>query len=252
MIAALERDGWALFLDVDGTLIEIAQSPDAVVVPARLPELLTELSACLGGALALVTGRSIETIDRLLEPAVLPVAGIHGAEIRLADGSIHGKAENEALDRISDHLKAFAQTREGLLIEDKGRAVAVHYRLAPEYGEEVERHVRALVESETAGLEVQLGKMVVEIRPHGADKGRAMEFLLDQPAFAGRLPIMIGDDYTDEAAFRVANARGGRSVRVGRDERATEALERLPDPAAVIEWLVAAAGWEDRRIPGGR
>lgn len=241
MIAPLDHDRWALFLDVDGTLIEIAPSPDAVIVPDNLPALLTDLRGMLGGALALVTGRSIETADRLLAPAVLPVAGIHGAEIRLSDGSIHGKAENEALDRISDHLKAFVQTREGLLVEDKGRAVAVHFRLAPEYGDEVERHVRELVEGETAGLEVQPGKMVVEIRPHGADKGRAVEFFLEQPDFNGRLPLVIGDDWTDEAAFRVANARCGRSVRVGRDERPTEAVERLPDPAAVLEWLAGAA-----------
>lgn len=241
--APFQQAGWALFLDVDGTLIDIAPTPDAVVVPPELPGMLTELHTALGGALALVTGRSIETADRLLLPARLPIGGIHGAEVRLPDGTIYGRAENEALDRIIDHLKAFAQTRPGLLIEDKGRAVAVHYRLAPELGEEVEQHVRSLVEgegdagSDSGELKIQLGKMVVEIRPGGSDKGRAMELFLDQPQFAGRLPVMIGDDWTDEAAFRVANSRGGRSIRVGRDERPTEALERLQDPAAVLHWL---------------
>jgi trehalose 6-phosphate phosphatase len=244
-VPPIDLQKWALFLDVDGTLIDIAASPDAVVVPERLPLLLVDLRERLGGALALVTGRSIETVDVLLGDHGLPVGGIHGAEIRLPDGSLYGKAKNEALDRITDHLRAFVQTRPGLLVEDKGRAVAVHYRLAPELGDEVERHVRQLVETETTGLEIQPGKMVVEIRPEGADKGRAVEVFLEQAAFAGRCPLMIGDDYTDESAFRVSNSRGGRSIRVGRDERPTEATERLADPAEVLAWLIGLMAVED-------
>lgn len=232
-------DDWAFFLDVDGTLLDIASSPDAVVVPEGLPETLLRLSEALGGALALVTGREIETIDRFLHPLKLPVAGVHGAELRLPDGTHKGTAISPALPRIIAEFETFVAENEGILLEKKGRAVALHYRLNPALGEDVESFVREVVESDGQGLEIQPGKMVVEVRPAKIDKGRAIAVFLEQEPYIGRSPLVIGDDWTDEPGFRTANARGGRSIRVGRDKRATEANEGLDDPSAVRRWLAA-------------
>src|SRR5690606_27593700 len=145
-------------------------------------------------------------------------------------GSLKATAVSPAMPRIIAELKAFVSANEGLLLEEKGRAVAVHYRLNPALGEDVESFVREVVESDGADLEIQPGKMVVEVRPSKIDKGRAVSVFLEQEPFVGRTPLVIGDDWTDEPAFRTANARGGRSIRVGRDKRATEANEYLADP----------------------
>jgi trehalose 6-phosphate phosphatase len=246
--------GWALFLDFDGTLIDIADSPDAVVVPSDLPRLLQALHEQAGGAVGVVTGRSIDTVDDFLAPLTLPVAGIHGAEMRFADGQIRSASENPALKAIGLDLRALVDENAGLLLEDKGRALAVHYRQKPELGEMVEAHVRGIIdrmeEGLGEGLDIQPGKMVVEIRPAGINKGRAVEIFLEQAPFAGRRPLVIGDDWTDEAAFRVANKRGGRSIRVGRDERPTEASEKLSDPQAVRDWLARLLAPEvERQAP---
>jgi trehalose 6-phosphate phosphatase len=143
------------------------------------------------------------------------------------------------MPRILAELEAFVAANEGLLLENKGRAVAVHYRLNPTLGEDVEAFVRDVVESDGEGLEIQPGKMVVEVRPAKIDKGRAMTVFLEEEPYIGRIPLVIGDDWTDEPGFRTANARGGRSIRVGRDKRPTEANESLPDPEAVRRWLTA-------------
>jgi trehalose 6-phosphate phosphatase len=240
-LSSADFDNWALFLDVDGTLLDIAPSPDAVVVPPDLREVLTGLNERLGGALALVTGREIAVIDRLLGPLKLPVAGVHGAELRLPDGTMKGTLVNPAMPRILTALEAFVSDNEGLLLENKGRAAAVHYRQNPALGEDVEAFARELVESDGEGLEIQPGKMVVEIRPAKVDKGRAVSVFLEEEPYLGRAPLVIGDDWTDEPAFRTANARGGRSIRVGRDKRATEANESISDPDAVRRWLAHMA-----------
>jgi trehalose 6-phosphate phosphatase len=228
---------WAVFLDVDGTLLDIAPSPDAVVVPAGLTDLLTRLRDALGGALALVTGREIAVVDKMFAPLKLPVAGVHGAELRLADGVFKATPISPAMPRIVAELEGFVAENEGLLLERKGRAVALHYRQNPALGEDVETFVRDVVESDGTGLEIQPGKMVVEVRPAKVDKGRAVSVFLEEEPYLGRTPLVMGDDWTDEPAFRTANARGGRSVRIGRDKRATEANEYLADPAAVRQWL---------------
>jgi trehalose 6-phosphate phosphatase len=232
----------ALFLDVDGTLIDIAPSPDLVVIPPMLVPLLEQLSLKLGGALALVTGREIHVVDKMFSPLKLPVAGVHGAELRLSDGTLKGTAIHPDLARITAALQSFAADHEGLLVEAKGRAVAIHYRLNPALGEDVEAFVRQVVESGAPGLEIQPGKMVVEVRPAKIDKGRAIAVFLETGIFAGRSPLVLGDDWTDEPGFRTANARGGRSIRIGRDKRPTEANESLPDPEAVRCWLAAMLG----------
>jgi trehalose 6-phosphate phosphatase len=229
----------ALFLDVDGTLIDIAPSPDLVVIPPMLVPTLTALHSALGGALALVTGREIGVVDKMIAPLVLPVAGVHGAELRLPDGTLKGTPMHPELARITRELQAFAAEHEGLLVEAKGRAVAIHYRLNPALGEDVEAFVRDVVDSGAAGLEIQPGKMVVEVRPAKIDKGRAISVFLETAPYIGKTPLVIGDDWTDEPGFRTANARGGRSIRVGRDKRPTEANESLADPEAVRTWLAA-------------
>jgi trehalose 6-phosphate phosphatase len=170
------------------------------------------------------------------------VAGVHGAELRLSDGTMKGTPVHPDLARITQELKNFAADQDGLLVEPKGRAVAIHYRLNPALGEDVEAFVRETVESGTAGLEIQPGKMVVEVRPAKIDKGRAIAVFLETEPYIGRTPLVIGDDWTDEPGFRTANARGGRSIRVGRDKRPTEANESLADPEAVRRWLAAMLG----------
>lgn len=232
----------ALFLDVDGTLIDIAPSPDLVVIPPTLVSLLERLTQKLGGALALVTGREISVADRMFAPLKLPVAGVHGAELRLFDGTLKGTPIHPDLARITTALQSLAAEHEGLLVEAKGRAVAIHYRLNPALGEDVEAFVREVVESGAPGLEIQPGKMVVEVRPAKIDKGRAIAVFLETAPYIGRSPLVIGDDWTDEPGFRTANARGGRSIRVGRDKRPTEANESLPDPESVRRWLAAMLG----------
>lgn len=234
-----DLDRWALFLDVDGTLLDIAPSPEAVVVPPHLPGLLEALSLLLGGALALVTGREIAAVDRFFAPLKLPVAGIHGAELRLPDGTVRGAAVHPDMPHIVEELHAFAAGQEGLLVESKSRAAAVHYRLNPALGEDVDNFVRALVGKAAPGLEIQPGKMVVEIRPEKIDKGRSISTFLEHDPFFGRRPLMIGDDWTDEPGFRVANAHGGRSIRVGTDKRPTEATENMATPEDVHRWLAA-------------
>lgn len=236
-----EMSSLALFLDIDGTLLDIAPTPEGVMVPGDLAPLLEEIRIGCGGAMSLVTGREIAVVDRFFSPFQFTVAGIHGAEIRLPDGTRKGMPPSPSLPHIVRELTAFVGQHAGLLVEEKGRAVAVHYRLNPDMGEEIETLVRRLVEKDGLGLEVQPGKMVVEVRPARADKGKAIDILLDDAAFAGRLPLFIGDDWTDESAFRAVNVRGGRSIRVGSDVRETAALENLPDPTAVREWLSKVA-----------
>jgi trehalose 6-phosphate phosphatase len=235
----LDTAGDALFLDVDGTLLDIAARPDLVVVPDGLPATLVALAGRLGGALALLTGRDIATIDRLMAPARLAVAGLHGAELRLPDGSLQRQPPPAALGPVRAELARFAAARPGLLLEDKGAAVAIHFRAAPEREDEVAAMARALVAEAGPALTIQVGKMVVEVRPAGGDKGTALQALLALPPFAGRRPVAIGDDWTDEAAFVAANHAGGRSLRVGIADRPTAAREIIAAPEDVRCWLAA-------------
>lgn len=229
----------AFFLDIDGTLIELAPTPDAVAVPGELPACLTALSARVGGALALVTGRSIETADLLMAPAVLPVAGVHGSELRFADGRIRRPRMHPALPGLKATLAGFVARHPGLILEDKNRAVAVHYRAIPEAGQEVRHYLDELVKVAADDLAVQPGKMVFEIRPRGTSKGGAIAAFLKEAPFVGRVPVFAGDDWTDESAFAAVNAAGGRSIRVGDPDRPTEAGERIRNPAAFRAWLAA-------------
>ncbi|OLP62289.1 trehalose-phosphatase [Xaviernesmea oryzae] len=208
-------EAWALFLDIDGTLLDLAETPEAIVVPPDLPDLLAKASRRLGGALALVTGRSLDFASALFPGLTLPIAGLHGAELRLADGRLQRAETTPALEALKGRLKTEASGLRGVLIEDKGAAVAAHYRQAPEHHQAVERLMDEAARTIGGDWTLQRGKMVVELRPASASKGHAVSTFLKTPPFSGRKPLAIGDDITDEAMFRVAKSLGGRAIRVG-------------------------------------
>jgi trehalose 6-phosphate phosphatase len=229
-------EGWALFLDVDGTLLDFAERHDAVDVDATLVDDLERLAARLGGALALLSGRPLSDLDALFGWSNHAAAGLHGAELRLPDGRVRlaGDAGRFAFVRA----QAVARVAEvpGLVLEDKRRALALHYRGAPAAGSAAERIAQELARQAGEGYALQRGDHVVELKPAGVDKGRALAALLRESPFRGRSPWMLGDDLTDEHAFASANAGGGVSVIVGA-RRPTDARSALADPAAVRGWL---------------
>jgi trehalose 6-phosphate phosphatase len=230
-------DEVALFLDLDGTLIDIAESPEEVEVPRDLPEMLVQLGQRLGGALAIVSGRTIGTIDGLLAPARLTTAGVHGTEIRFPGGKVESEPRVPALEAIRAELADFVDRRPPLILEDKITALGVHYRADPRFEPEVEFIMRRLAAGANGALTVQPGKMVVEMRASGGGKGRALTTIMARPPFSGRTPIAIGDDLTDEDMFIAANALGGHSIRVGDEDSVTHARLRLRDPRHVRRWL---------------
>lgn len=232
----------ALFLDFDGTLVEIAATPDQVVVDPALAPALERLRARLGGALALVTGRPIATIDDFLAPARFDVAGLHGAERRLGDRvSGSSAADHPDLRARIPALHAAVAGLQAVLIEDKGASVAVHWRLAtPSDAERAEEAVKAVAAELAAGYRLQLGKAVGEIVPASATKGAAIRGLSAQAPYAGRRAVFFGDDLTDEKAFATVNQDGGISVRIGSAE--TIATRRLGNPEEVRALLY---GWAD-------
>jgi trehalose 6-phosphate phosphatase len=236
---AFGRD-WAFFLDVDGTLLEYAPHPHQVRVGAELIELLRRLYMATGGAVALVSGRSVEDIDRLFAPLAFPAAGQHGTERRSAGGSVYRHAPPlEGLGRAAAQIVRLTAAHSGLVFENKGMALALHYRQAPALRALAEREMRAIAAALGDAFELQTGKFVVEIKPSGKDKGSAVgEFAAEAP-FAGRRPVFIGDDLTDEPAFDVVNRAGGHSVKVG--PGITRARWHLFDAAAVRDWLAAYA-----------
>ncbi|MFL6549291.1 MAG: trehalose-phosphatase [Povalibacter sp.] len=233
----------ALFLDVDGTLLDIAPTPESVVVSEQIKHLLDALCSRLDGALALVSGRSIRTLDTLFDPLRFAAAGIHGCERREASGCIlRPEVDVARVAAVRDELTAWTLRHPGTLLEDKGYALALHYRLAPEF------EVAALSEAESAlGVlathELQRGKFVFEIRPSGYSKGGAIEAFMREQPFRGRQPLFIGDDVTDEAGFESVNLLQGISVRVG-DFSSTAARYRLPNVQEVIRWLGALLSTE--------
>lgn len=230
-------DGLALFLDIDGTLIDIAPTPDAVVVPDRLPDLLRGLVKATDGALALVTGRSLAFLDTILATDGICVAGLHGAERRDAAGKSVRASDHALLDRAKMRLAAFAAATPGLIYEDKGGAIALHFRQAPDAEQAVILMMERIAGAVGAGFVLQHGKCVVELRPAGHDKGDVLRGLMAAAPFAGRKPLAIGDDLTDEAMFAAANELGGYSMRVGLDGRATAARGSVASPAVLRAWM---------------
>ena len=224
----------ALFLDLDGTLLEIAPTPELVVVPPGLPDLLTNVHGHLGGAVAIVTGRPIGVIDSLLAPFYASAAGEHGVALRYQDGTIEEMPKGLAVpDTWRDALKAAAERWPGVLIEPKPHGVAVHYRLVPERGNDVWRLVRALVPQDHPWFRLIPAREAVEIGPRAASKGHAVERLMAQAPFQGRRPIFVGDDFTDEAGMEAARQFGGEGLRV--------AEVFGGNPAEVRAWLSRGA-----------
>jgi trehalose 6-phosphate phosphatase len=232
----LDPNAVALFLDVDGTLLEIRNNPFDVSADASLVGLLEACLETLGGAMALISGRSVAEVDRIFAPAVFPVAGAHGAELRIDGGEIvtvaHEPFPKDALLPVQE----LAAAHEGLLLEYKRGGVSLHYRRAPELeGECGELVTRVMAEIGNA-FRLIAGKMVFEIAPSAYDKGAAIRAFLKKPPFANRLPIFLGDDVTDEDGFLVVNELSGMSIRIGDIERSA-ARYRLDDVAAVRPWL---------------
>jgi trehalose 6-phosphate phosphatase len=215
--AKLDPTSIALLLDVDGTLIDIGPSPFEVEVSDALKDTLARLYRASSGALALVSGRPIRDLDTLFAPLKLPAIGGHGAEMRFG--------EAEAATRIADlpeslrrHLINAATPDSGIEYEDKGYSVALHYRQAPQEEERLRQHVgasRAAYPAEPT--EVLLGKAMFEVKRPGINKGDGVRTLMTHAPFAGRMPVFIGDDVTDESAFAVLAELGGKGFSVGRN-----------------------------------
>jgi len=231
----------ALFLDVDGTLLDIAPTPDAVQVEPQLRSLLDSLCVQTAGTVALISGRAIAKLDELFAPlGALPAAGLHGFERRDAAGSYHRcpPPEQSTLQLARAGLRSIAERHAGTLVEDKQVALALHYRLAQASQAEVLQEIEMIAARVRPQLQLQLGKMVAELRPAGATKGEAVREFLREPPFAGRRPIYIGDDLTDESAFECINKVGGVSIAVNVG-RPTAARFCLPDVSAVHAWLAS-------------
>jgi len=227
---------WAYFLDVDGTLIDIADTPDAVRVDAVLLDLIGRLHRASGGAVALVSGRALSDLEPRLGALRLPLAGQHGLERRDATGRlwIHA-APPTAKCAIKEVLAPILARHPGLLLEDKGLTLALHYRLAPHLASYARRLMVRLAGAAGAGLEVQRGKCVAEVKPSGIDKGTAVAEYLAESPYKGRRAVFIGDDLNDEHGFAEVNRLDGISIKVGKGSSC--ARFRLRDVAAVRRWL---------------
>lgn len=240
---------WALFLDFDGTLVEIAERPDAVVVDPKLGGVLTDLRRSLDGALAIVTGRAINVIDDFLAPDSFDVAGLHGVEYRLGGRLFPCRVEDHPdLRQAIDVLEQRFAAQPGILIEDKGCSVAVHWRLAPEAEDEACRILKETTAALGSQYRLQLGKAVGEVLPARASKGRIIEHFLLEPPYRGRRAIFAGDDLTDEHAFEAVNRLEGISLRVGSGP--THARYRVPTPTALRQLLGAWAADSTIRFDG--
>lgn len=228
----------ALFLDLDGVLAPMAPTPDAVVADARRTAVLRRLDEALNGRLAIVSGRTLGEIDRIAGEAAPSAAGVHGLERRRRDGAVDRPPPSPGVARALAAFRAFAADRPGVIVEDKAVSTGLHYRQAPDSADAALVLARSLADS--TGLTLQPGHMVLELRTPGADKGGALTAFMAEPPFAGALPIMVGDDLTDEAGFRAAEALGGFGVLVG-PYRQTAARHGLSGVPAVMDWLEAVA-----------
>jgi trehalose 6-phosphate phosphatase len=228
---------FAYFLDVDGTLVPIAESPDVVVPSGALCALLSGLSAACEGALALVSGRPLHELDVMFAPHRFPMAAQHGAEVRNPGGRVTWwEGHLPALQAVGAKMRRLADTDGRLRLEDKGLAISLHYRRAPHLGEGLTSTMLEML-APYRGLRLQPGKCVLEVCPAELSKGHAVEAFMRQVPFAGRRPVYIGDDLTDESGFEAVNAMGGISIKVGPEPSA--ATLRLADAAAVLHWLAS-------------
>jgi trehalose 6-phosphate phosphatase len=227
-------DSAALFIDLDGTLASIEPRPEDVQPETDRSRLLRRLNARLNGRLAVVSGRTLNDVDRILEGAAPAVAAVHGLVRRGADGAVQVAPAHPGLGEARQKLGRFAEAHPGLVLEDKGLALALHFRQAPELASQAVMAAEKCARQ--TGLRLQLGEMVAEVRTPGQDKGAALVAFMAEPPFRDATPIFIGDDLTDEDGFRAAQARGGTGVLVG-PGRATSAHCGLADVDEVARWL---------------
>ncbi len=241
-IDALQHDRTALFLDVDGTLLDLAAAPTAVVVPRGLVECIASIERALGGALALVSGRTIADLDQLFQPLHLRASGVHGAEIRYdpltpvivveAAGALPARLWRSVNESLADFPGAFA--------EDKRFSFAVHYRAAPNCGAALREVLEQLVATEgNDEVEIIDANLAFEIKGRGFDKGSAINRFLARAPFAGRVPIFIGDDGTDEAGFAAVVRRHGAAYSVGQVRPGVGGV--FSEPSMVRDWLARSA-----------
>ncbi len=232
---ALDPRRHALFLDLDGSLLEIEQHPQDVRASAALRELLQQISAAMSGAVALITGRTVDDADRILHGALGHIAGVHGSEVLHGGQVTRAKAQSGELDAAREDVRRLlAQDGVRALVEDKGASLALHYRQTPEAEAPIKRIAAEIAAAR--GLRLLEGKMVVELVAGARTKGDALAGFMAQPPFAGRAPVAVGDDRTDEDAFAACNRLGGWGVLVGAP-RESAASFALADPAAVGAWL---------------
>jgi trehalose 6-phosphate phosphatase len=230
-------EGSSLFLDFDGTLVELASTPDEVQVGDEIRSLLERLRIALGGRLALLSGRAIEDLRGHLHPLDLALAGSHGLERLLSTGQIDAAKPPAGLPAAVQEFRRIEALHPGVLVEEKPVGVALHYRNAPEA--EAICHDAAQRMAGSTGMSVQIGKMVVELKGAPGDKGHGLKRFMNELPFKGTRPVFVGDDLTDEHAFATARLLGGAGILVGPD-RPTAATFRLEDVSDVISWLQRA------------
>lgn len=228
----------AFFFDFDGTLVDLADTPDGVVVSPRVAPLLSALQQACDGAVAVVSGRPLAALDAFLGPLRFPAAGAHGAERREVDGRVSRvHAGDPRLQAMHARLSDTVAAHPGMLLETKDTALALHYRAVPGKAEVARAAAEAAVAAHADVFALQPGKMVYEIKPSGVDKGRAIETFLAGAPFANRRPVFLGDDLTDEKGFVVVNRLHGVSIKVGAGD--TVAPYRLATVPAVLDWIEA-------------
>lgn len=228
-----------MLLDLDGTLVEIASRPDGIRVDQRLHQLLDDLSRRSGGRLAIVSGRPVDQLRSYFPGLSLAFAGSHGIEILWPDGRRSRAAEPGPAEKVLERLRLFAKSHPGVLVEEKPFGVAIHYRLAPDSEDACMRLATEIADE--SGYTLQAGKKVFELKIDATDKGDALSALMKVPPMKGTRPVFIGDDDTDESAFRMANRLGGAGVLVGppRPTAAAYGLETVED---TLRWLEMAGG----------
>jgi trehalose 6-phosphate phosphatase len=226
----------AILLDVDGTILDVAATPQSVVVPASLVQILGELHVRTNGAVALISGRLIEGLDDLFVPLKLPCVGGHGVEWRISGSAPIQRRYGELSALLKKQVATEVAVDPRVIVEDKGSSLAVHYRLAPELGPLIKIKIAAILDRAPAEkLELLCGKSVIEIKPASFNKGVAVRGLMKSPPFAQRTPLFVGDDITDESVFAALPALGGFGYSVGREMAGVEGI--FGGPQDVRDWL---------------
>jgi trehalose 6-phosphate phosphatase len=231
----------AIMLDVDGTILDIAATPSGVEVPARLKQAMAQLAARTDGAFALVSGRPLADLDRLFAPLAVALVGGHGAETRLPGAAPVSRRSPPLDDDLRRRLAEVAAETPGVIVEDKGYSVALHYRLAPQFAEKVLTAVAEICGHHPSGsIELLAGKAVVEVKRRSFDKGTGVRELMARPPFRGRRPVFVGDDVTDEAVFAILPEFDGIGLSVGR--RIPGLAGFFPGPEDVRRWIYRLSG----------